>query len=80
MSLRAAKYSTQTTRPVFSVMIIIIIYWNTVLLFRVYSDPARQDLETPETCMLTDEFQQDLKSMKDYKMALKRVLNKCPEL
>ena len=30
--------------------------------------------------MLIDEFQQDLKSMEDYKMALERVLNKCPEL
>ena len=30
--------------------------------------------------MLVDEFQQDLKSMEHYKMALERVLNKCPQL
>ena len=30
---------------------------------RVYSDPPTQDLETLETCMLIDEFQQGLKSM-----------------
>ncbi|CAH3108737.1 unnamed protein product [Porites lobata] len=47
---------------------------------RVYSDPTTQDIETLETCMLVDEFQQDLKSMEHYKMALERVLNKCPQL
>lgn len=46
----------------------------------MYSDPTRQDLEALETCKLINEFQQDLKSMKNYKMALERVLNKYPEL
>lgn len=53
---------------------------NVCLLNRVYSDPTTQDIETLETCMLVDEFQQDLKSMEHYKMALERVLNKCPQL
>ena len=50
------------------------------LLCRVYSDPSTQDLETLETCMLIDEFQQDLKSMDNYKTALEHVLQKYPEL
>ena len=50
------------------------------LLCRVYSDPSTQDLETLETCMLIDEFQQDLKSMDNYKTAFEHVLQKYPEL
>lgn len=49
-------------------------------MFRVYSDPTIQDLETLETCMLIDEFQQDLKSMDNYKTTLELLLNKYPEL
>ncbi|KAL9965000.1 hypothetical protein ACROYT_G028723 [Oculina patagonica] len=47
---------------------------------RVYSDPLQDDLETLETCMLIDEFEQDLKSMDNYKAALNHILNKYPGL
>lgn len=46
----------------------------------MYSDPSTEDLETLETCLLIDEFEQDLKSMDNYKTALEHVLNKCPQL
>lgn len=46
----------------------------------MYSDPSTEDLETLETCLLIDEFEQDLKSMDNYKTALEHVMNKCPQL
>lgn len=46
----------------------------------MYSEPTTQDLETLESCMLIDEFSQNLKSMADYQTTLEKILNKYPEM
>ena len=50
------------------------------IFFRVYSDEARHDLELLKSSWLIDEFQQNLKSVANYREALFHLLDKAPEL
>lgn len=49
-------------------------------VFRVYSDEARHDLELLSTTWLIDEFEQNLKSVANYRSAMNHLLNEGPEV
>lgn len=50
------------------------------ILPRVYSQPCDEDIESLQSCQLLDEWEQDLKSLKNYKDSLDRVLEKYPDV
>ncbi|XP_078374568.1 uncharacterized protein LOC144658110 [Oculina patagonica] len=55
-------------------------FHNLVQNFRVYSQPYEQDIESLQSCQLLDEFEQDLKSLKNYKDSLDRVMTEYPDI
>ncbi|KAK2547227.1 hypothetical protein P5673_032935, partial [Acropora cervicornis] len=54
--------------------------WSCFKHLYVYSGLSHDELCTLKTTILVDEFEQSLKSMKNYKSAINRPLNCCPEL
>ena len=47
---------------------------------RVYNQPNEEDLETLRTCQLLDEWEQDLKSLKNYKESIDHILSRYPNI
>lgn len=48
--------------------------------YRLYSGLAHEELNTLYSCVLVDEFEQNLKNMENYNTALHHMLNLCPDL
>ena len=46
------------------------------LFHRVYNQPSDEDLESLQTCQLLDEWEQELKSLKNYKESVDHILTK----
>ena len=47
---------------------------------RVYNQPNEEDLEILRTCQLLEEWEQDLKSLKNYKESIDHILSKYPNI
>ena len=54
--------------------------YKILLHCRVYSDERHHDYDLLESSLLIDEFPQSLHSKEDYKVCLKHMLDKTPEL
>ncbi|KAL9974607.1 hypothetical protein ACROYT_G011664 [Oculina patagonica] len=54
--------------------------WAQWAVSEVYSDEARHELELISTTWLIDEFEQNLKSVANYRSAMNHLLNEAPEL